>query len=121
VDSIINKSGCGPCNDFVLQFFEYNQIMLFSMSSKPMYLLYVSENAIIEDVEAYLDGYRLFEKKHVKKDISSIYQNFNPFGETNPRLIFVSQGKVILDEVFMPNDLEQFTSKLSDYYGLEKE
>ena len=95
--------------------------MLFNMSSRPMYLLYVSENGTVEDIETYLDGYRLFEKKHVKKDISSLYQNFNPTGETNPRLIFVSQRKVILDEVFMPNDLEQFLSKLSDYYGLEKE
>jgi hypothetical protein len=119
--AIINKSGCGPCNDYVLQFLEYNQLVFFNMKPRPFYLLYVSENVTIEDVETYLDGYRLFEKNHVKKDISPLYQNFNPSGETNPRLIFVSQSKVVFDKVYMPNDLEQFTSKLSDYYGLEKE
>jgi len=119
--AIINKSGCGPCNDYVLQYLEYNQAVFFNMKPHPFYLLYVSENGTIEAVETYLDGYRLFEKTHVKKDISSLYQNFNPFGETNPRLIFVSQSKVIFDKVYMPNDLEQFSSKLYDYYGLEKE
>ncbi len=119
--AIINKSGCGPCNEYVLQFLKENQIVFFNIKTCPFYLLYVSEDGTMEDVETYLDWYRLFDKKHVKKEITSLYQNFNPHREKNPRLVIVSNNSVIFDEDYLPNNLEQFPSKIIDYYGLEAE
>lgn len=119
--AILNKNGCGPCNQHVLQFLKINQEIFFNIKSRPMYLLYVDEKGSIDDIEAYLDGYMLFDKKHVKKDISSLYSNFHPYIDLNPRLVLVSNGKVSHDNIYLPDDLSKFAEDLMKYYGLKSE
>lgn len=118
---ILNKGGCGPCNDYVLQFLEYNKMVFFNISTKPFYLLYVNENGKIEDVEIYLDGYRLYEKNHVKMDVSHLYKSFHPSTVMNPRLVLVSNNQVIHDNVYLPNEMETLVDGLLKYYGLNEE
>lgn len=119
--AILNKSGCGSCNDYVLQFFKFNQAVLFNIKTRPFYILYVSENGMVEDVENYLGGYRLFDAKNVKMDISTLYANFHPYTEMNPRLVLVSHDKVLLDNIYMPDEIEKLPDDLMKYYGFESE
>jgi hypothetical protein len=118
---ILNKGGCGACNEYVLQFLEYNKMVLFNLPTKPFYLLYVNENGIIEDAETYLDGYRLYEKNHVKMDVSQLYKSFHPSPVMNPRLVLVSNKQVIHDNVYFPNEVETLVDDLLKYYGLSEE
>jgi hypothetical protein len=119
--AILNKSGCGPCNDYVLQFLSTNQAVLFNIKSRPLYLLYVSEGAPFLEIETYLNGYSLSDKKHIKADNSTLYKNFHPYADMNPRLLLVSHNNVVLDHIYMPDDLENFIADLMKYYGLESE
>lgn len=119
--AILNKFGCGPCNDYVLQFLNTNQAVLFNIKSRPLYVLYVSEGSHILEIESYLNGYSLSDKKHVKLDNSELYKKFNPYTELNPRLVFVSHNKVVFDHIYMPNELENFVADLIKHYGLETE
>ncbi len=119
--AIINKSGCGSCNEYVLQFLKYNQATLFNLKSRPMYLLYVSENGTIEDIENYLGNYILFDNKHVKKDISSLYMNFHPYPDKNPRLVLVSHNNVSSDKIYLPDNIEKLPDDLMKYYGFDSE
>lgn len=116
---ILNKNGCGPCNEYVLQFMKLNQEVFFNIKSRPMYLLYVDEKGSIDDIEVYLDGYMLFDNKHVKKDNSILYSNFHPFTNTNPRLVLVTKGKVTHDDIYLPDDLNRLIDDLMKHYGFE--
>ncbi len=119
--AILNKNGCGPCNEYLLQFIKNNQSVLFSITTKPMYLLYVSENDKIENIEAYLDGYMLFDKNHVRLDLTSMYKTFHPYVDLNPRLILVSQNNVVLDNIYMPREMEIFVNDLLNFYSFKIE
>ncbi len=119
--AILNKNGCAPCNQHVLQFIKMNQTTFFNIKTRPMYLLYVDEKGSIDDIEAFLDGYLLFDKSHVKKDISALYSNFHPFTDMNPRLVLVSNNKVIHDNIYLPDDLSKFTEDLMNFYGFKTE
>ncbi len=118
---ILNKAGCGPCNDHVLNFLMHFQSELFLIKTKPVYLLYANENGKIEDVEAYLGDYMLFDKGHVKMDVSSLYKSFHPFYVMNPRLVLVSNNQVIHDNIYLPNEIETLGDDLLKYQGLYQE
>ncbi len=118
---ILNKGGCGPCNDYVLQFIMHNQNVLFNDITKPMYMLYVDENGKIEDIEAYLNGYMLFDKNHVRMDVSSVFKSFHPYADLNPRLVLVSQNNVIFDNNYMPREMDQFVEDILKFYELKFE
>jgi len=119
--AIVNKGGCGSCNYHVLQFLKHSQAQLFAIKTKPMYLLYTDENGKIEDVEAYLDGYMFFDKKHVKIDLSPLYKSFHPYSSVNPRLVLVSNNEVILDKVYLPDEMSILVDDLLKYHELYEE
>jgi hypothetical protein len=83
--------------------------------------MYVDENLDYKGSSEYLSLYEIFDKTHAKIDNSSIYLKFHPFMMINPRLLLVTQNKVVYDEVFMPDELEKMIDKLLDYYHLSKE
>jgi hypothetical protein len=116
---ILNKQGCGTCNDYILRFMKNNQGVLYNIKNRPFYLLYVDENGTKEEIFQYLSTYLIFDKKHTKAEVSRIYSKFHPFSMCNPRLVFVSQNKVVYDEVHLPDEMEYCARKIFNYYGLE--
>lgn len=118
---VIHKNGCGSCNEYLLSFVKRNQEVLFNLKNRPFYLMYVDENLDYEGSLEYLSLYEITDKMHIKIDNSSIYLKFHPFLMINPRLLLVSQNKVICDEAFMPDELVSMIDKLLDYYHLKKE
>jgi hypothetical protein len=119
--AIINKNGCGSCNDYVLDFIMLNQGVLYNIKDRPFYVLYVDENNTNLGIYDYLGTYKIFDKYHTKCDVSTVYKKFHPFAIYNPRLVLVSHNNVICDEVYMPDEIDQLATKILDYYGLEKE
>ncbi len=117
--AIMNKNGCGSCNDYLLDFIMNNQGILYNFNDKPFYVLYVDENSTINAIFDYLGTYKIFDKNHTKGDTSKIYKRFHPFSMYNPRLVIISKNRVIFDEIFMPDEMEQCARKIFDYYGLE--
>jgi len=116
---IVNKMGCGSCNDYILRFMKNNQSVLYNIKDRPFYLIYVDENSTSQDVFQYLSTYMIFDKNHTKVDLSKLYSKFHPFGMYNPRLVLVSHKKVLYDEVHLPDEMEQCARKIFDYYGIE--
>ncbi len=116
---IVNKMGCGSCNDYILRFMKNNQGVLYNIKDRPFYMIYVDENSTSQDVFQYLSTYMIFDKNHTKADISKLYSKFHPFAMYNPRLVLVSNKKVFYDEVHLPDEMEQCARKIFDYYGIE--
>jgi len=119
--AILNNSGCGPCNDYVLKFVSMNQSVMFTRHKKPFYLMYVKEGSTIADIKTYLNSYNISDYKYVKFDTSRVYKEFHPFSFDNPRLILVSKNKVVADTISLPSNLDSFVEKLMNFYGLERE
>ncbi len=119
--AIINSKGCGPCNEYLLNFAKTNQGVFFNIKTRPFYILYVSEGITDQDISAYLKGYMLTDKNHVKIDNSSIYKNFTITSLQNPRLVLVSQNKVIFDNTYLPSELDKYVNDLLDYYNVLNE
>jgi hypothetical protein len=118
---IVNKMGCGTCNDYILRFMKNNQGVLYNIKDRPFYLLYIDESATTQEIYQYLSTYVIFDKKHTKADVSKIYSKFHPFAMYNPRLVLVSHNKVFYDEVHLPDEMEQCARKIFDFYGIESE
>ncbi len=114
---LINKDGCGSCNNYILDFVMNNQGLLYNTKDIPFYVLYVDENSTIKDVFDYLGTYKIFDKTHTKADTSILYKKFHPYSMYNPRLVIISQKKVIFDEIYMPNEMEQCANKIFNYLG----
>lgn len=116
--AIVNSKGCGPCNEYVLNFVRANQTVFFNIKTRPFYLLYVNEEASYTDMSAFLAGFSLTDKNHIKLDNSATYKDFSPSSLLNPRLVLVSQNNVILDNTYLPNELEKFVNDFLDYYNV---
>jgi hypothetical protein len=116
--AIVNSKGCGPCNEYILNFVKINQGVFFNIKTRPFYLLYVNEGASYSDMTSYLTGFSLTDKDLVKMDNSVTYKDFSPSSLFNPRLVLVSQNKVILDNTYLPNELEKYVNDLLDYYDV---
>lgn len=118
---VMNKKGCGPCNDYVLHFIMVNQSVLYNIKDRPFYVLYVDENNTTSGIYEYLESYHIYDRDHARSDNSTVYKKFHPFAIFNPRLVLVSHRRVTYDEVYMPDEVEQLVNKILDYYNLEKE
>ena len=69
-------------------------------------------------MSAFLAGFSLTDKNHIKLDNLAAYKDFSPSSLLNPRLVLVSQNKVILDNTYLPNELEKFVNDFLDYYNV---
>ena len=118
VVTILNNSGCPPCNDYVLTFIQMNQATLFTME-KPLYVMYANENSTALEIEGIFNEYNITDRSHTICENSKIFKNFNPHPYNNPRLVLVRNNKVIFDEIYFPDKLDELALKILEYYGLE--
>ncbi len=116
---VVNRNGCHTCNERILKNLGLNQ-KAFEKNPKPVYLLYVAESIPREHVVKYLKGYGFRINRHILIDTTALYNEVHPFSSVNPRAVFVENGKVLSDTVYMPQKLDLLYDRFINFYHLVK-
>ncbi len=119
--AIINSEACPACNKHLLQFIAINQAFLFGKRKKPFYLMIVKELSTTNEIKKTLESYNINDFKFIKFDTTTTYKQFHPFSFDNPRLVLISNNKVISDTIYLPNNLDDFIEKTLKYYGMSSQ
>ncbi len=113
---ILNKNGCGGCNEYVAKMIALNQNVFFNYKTYPFYLLFVTAGTSHNWANRFMKINGIKYHRHIKVDTTQIYSSYDPFVIKNPRLILVKNRKVVSDTVYMPDNLELLFDRFINFY-----
>lgn len=105
----LRLDGCYHCNDYIYDFF--NKFRYLLSNKYNTYITIYNPNS--SDNLTY-KNFRSLNSEHVLFD-NAVYPVVHPYKFNNPRLLIVDKNKIILDTIYMPDDMNKMLENYLKY------